>query len=413
MISKYKAVGTMGLAQIIASAAAAYLPAVIAVQAANAMGLPNVALFAGFSMALVISALLGPYAGRLVDRIGGRPVLMLSNIFFAVSLVTLGFAQGLWSLILAYTFMGLGLATGLFEVAFAALVRLFGKEARGTITGLTLIAGFASFVGWTVSVWVEAQYGWRGVCWFWALVHLCIGLPLHALMPTPTLASTRKSDVKADDSQKLSSITTATTTTNTSTAIAVNPRQRRKEIVTGILLAYVFAASAFVGMGLMMHLPRLLQEMGVAVALAFTISSLVGPSQIVGRLIDYFYMQRWHPLISTRWAAVCHPIAAVLLMIFSAPMALVFVLLHGVGNGILIIARGNLPLAIFGSNGYGRRQGWLMMPAKFAQAAAPFLFGLALTEWGANILWLTLALGLSVLGALCLISSKPLHESKS
>lgn len=408
----------MGLAQIIASAAAAYLPAVISVQAANAMSLPNVALFAGFSMALVISALLGPFAGRLVDRLGGRPVLMLSNIFFAVSLVTLGFAQGLWSLILAYTFMGLGLATGLFEVAFAALVRLFGKEARGTITGLTLIAGFASFVGWTVSVWVEAQYGWRGVCWFWALVHLCIGLPLHALMPTPTLASARKTDAQSDDSQPRpfsTSITTTTITTTTTTqaTVDVDPRQRRKAIITGILLAYVFAASAFVGMGLMMHLPRLLQEMGVAVALAFTISSLVGPSQIVGRLIDYFYMQRWHPLISTRWAAVCHPIAAVLLMIFSAPMALVFVLLHGVGNGILIIARGNLPLAIFGSNGYGRRQGWLMMPAKFAQAAAPFLFGLALTEWGANILWLTLAFGLSVMGALCLISSKPQHESKS
>lgn len=400
----------MGLAQIIASAAAAYLPAVISVQAADAMGLPSVALFAGFSMALVISALLGPFAGRLVDRMGGRPVLMLSNIFFAVSLVTLGFAQGVWSLILAYTLMGLGLATGLFEIAFAALVRLFGKQARGAITGLTLIAGFASFVGWTVSVWVEAQYGWRGVCWFWALVHLFIGLPLHALMPTPALTANRKTGAELDDRP---SQITATPTKNTIADMEITPRQRRKEIITSILLAYVFAASAFVGMGLMMHLPRLLQELGVAVALAFTISSLVGPSQIVGRLIDYFFMQRWHPLISTRWAAVCHPIAAVLMMIFAAPMALVFVLLHGVGNGILIIARGNLPLAIFGSNGYGRRQGWLMMPAKFAQAAAPFLFGLALTEWGANILWLTLVLGLSVLTALCLISSKPLHGDKS
>ncbi|MFY9347931.1 MAG: MFS transporter, partial [Orrella sp.] len=88
------------MAQIIASAAAQYLPAVIAVQAARALDLPHVALFAGFSMALVISALLGPFAGRLVDRLGGRPVLMLSNIFFAASLITLGFAQGLWTLIL-------------------------------------------------------------------------------------------------------------------------------------------------------------------------------------------------------------------------------------------------------------------------------------------------------------------------
>ncbi len=392
----------MGLAQIIASAAAQYLPAVIAVQAASALDLPHVALFAGFSIALVISALLGPFAGRLVDRIGGRPVLMLSNIFFALSLITLGFAQGLWTLVLAYVFMGLGLATGLFEVAFAALVRLFGREARTTITGLTLVAGFASFVGWTVSVYVEARYGWRGVCWFWALVHLCIGLPLHAMMPNPSRILASMADTKPKAAEPPKAITT------NSEDIAINPQQRRKEIIVGVLLAYVFAANAFVGMGLMMHLPRLLQEMGVAVALAFTISSFVGPSQVVGRLIDYFYMQRWHPLISTRWAAACHPVAALLLMIFAGPIAFVFVLLHGIGNGILIIARGNLPLAIFGANGYGHRQGWLMMPAKFAQAAAPFLFGLALTEWGANILWLTLALGLSVLVALCLISTQPL-----
>ena len=392
----------MGLAQIIASAAAQYLPAVIAVQAASALNLPHVALFAGFSIALVISALLGPYAGRLVDRLGGRPVLMLSNIFFAVSLITLGFAQGLWTLVLAYVFMGLGLATGLFEVAFAALVRLFGREARSTITGLTLVAGFASFVGWTVSVYVEARYGWRGVCWFWALVHLCIGLPLHAMMPTPSRILANMADIKPKATEPPKAITT------NSEEITINPQQRRKEIIVGVLLAYVFAANAFVGMGLMMHLPRLLQEMGVAVALAFTISSFVGPSQVVGRLIDYFYMQRWHPLISTRWAAACHPVAALLLIIFAGPIAFVFVLVHGIGNGILIIARGNLPLAIFGANGYGRRQGWLMMPAKLAQAAAPFLFGLALTQWGAHILWLTLALGLSVLVALCLISTQPL-----
>jgi MFS family permease len=338
----------------------------------------------------------------LVDRLGGRPVLMLSNIFFALSLITLGFAQGLWTLVLAYVFMGLGLATGLFEVAFAALVRLFGREARTTITGLTLVAGFASFVGWTVSVYVEARYGWRGVCWFWALVHLCIGLPLHAMMPNPSRIIANMADTKPKATEPPKAITT------NSEDITINPQQRRKEIIVGVLLAYVFAANAFVGMGLMMHLPRLLQEMGVAVALAFTISSFVGPSQVVGRLIDYFYMQRWHPLISTRWAAACHPVAALLLIIFAGPIAFVFVLVHGIGNGILIIARGNLPLAIFGANGYGRRQGWLMMPAKLAQAAAPFLFGLALTQWGAHILWLTLALGLSVLVALCLISTRPL-----
>lgn len=398
MTPKTKAVGAMGLAQIIASAAAQYLPAVIAVQAATAIDLPDVSLFAGFSMALVISALVGPWAGRLVDRLGGRPVLMLSNVFFAIALVMLGFAQGFWGLVAAYGFMGLGLATGLFEVAFAALVRLFGNEARNAITGITLIAGFASLIGWTVSVYVESQLGWRGVCWFWAGVHLVIGLPLHALMPSSHLSTNKRTPSK---NEQQPARTIPITTSHADKA------QKRQALISGILLAYVFAASAFVGMGLMMHLPRLLQELGVAVALAFTIGALVGPSQTIGRLIDYVFMRHWHPLIATRWAALCHPIAAVLLMLFAAPMAFVFVVLHGLGNGILIIARGNLPLAIFGTGGYGKRQGWLMMPAKLAQAASPFVFGLALTEWGANILWMTLGLGLTVLFALCFISTKP------
>jgi hypothetical protein len=108
-------------------------------------------------------------------------------------------------------------------------------------------------------------------------------------------------------------------------------------------------------------------------------------------------------LIGTRLAALAHPLSAIALLIFGAPFAAAAVALHGLGNGILIISRGTLPLALFGAYGYGQRQGWLMMPSRFAQAASPFVFGLALTAWGENVLWLSAALGLSIFGALCLI----------
>ncbi len=401
MNPKTQAVGAIGLAQIIASAPAQYLPAVISTQATTDLNLPEVSLFTGFSLALVVSAMAGPWAGRLVDQLGGRPVLMLSNVFFAISLIILGFAQGVWSLVFAYIFMGVGLALGLFEVAFAALVRLFGRDARNTITGITLLAGFASFAGWTVSVYIQNEFDWRVACWFWAGVHLLIGLPLHAFTPkTQPLAET----------QTLERSTSATALENTPTPEPSPPlthaqqrQEERQATRNSYLLAYMFAASSFVAMGLMMHLPALLQDMGVAFGLAFTIAALVGPAQTLGRLIDYLFMRHWHPLIATRLAALCHPIAAALLMMFAAPMAFLFVLLHGLGNGILIIARGHLPLVIFGTHGYGLRQGWLMLPAKLTQAAAPFAFGLALSEWGANVLWMTLGIGLSVLLSLCLI----------
>ncbi len=412
----YRAVSVTGAAQVIASAGAHYLPAVIALPASQELSLSPAILFAGFSVALGVSALAGPISGKLVDRFGGRPVLMLSNVIFALGLTSLGFAQGMWSVLFAYAILGLGMATGLFEVAFSAIVRLFGKSSRNPITGVTLIAGFASFVAWTVSVYVESKLGWSGVCWFWACVHILVGLPLNALLPSPLTPSAElalQKDSAQDNSKNPSATVTASATASvTASTTAASPPPNPADPapipskVTAFLLAFVFAANSFVGMGLMIHMPRMLEGMGVPLALAFTIGSLVGPSQVLGRLIDFFFMRRWHPLISTRLAALTHPVGGALLLAFGAPFAMAFVILHGIGNGILIIARGTLPLAIFGTKGYGQRQGWLMMPSKFAQAAAPFLFGLALTDWGSNVLWLSWGLGLSVFVALCLISTK-------
>lgn len=407
----YRAVGVTGAAQVIASAGAHYLPAVIAIPASQELGLSPAILFGGFSVALSVSAIVGPVVGKMVDRFGGRPVLMMSNLIFALGLTTLGFAQGMWSVLFAYAVLGLGMATGLFEVAFSAIVRLFGKSSRNPITGVTLIAGFASFVAWTVSVYVDSKFGWSGVCWFWACVHIVVGLPLNALLPSPLSPSTelplpsQTAKSGTDGATPAAATPASTTDSSPASALTTAPAPTPTK-TTAFLLAFVFAANSFVGMGLMIHMPRMLEGMGVPLALAFTIGSLVGPSQVLGRVLDFFFMRRWHPLVGTRLAALTHPIGGALLLAFGAPFAMAFVILHGIGNGILIIARGTLPLAIFGTKGYGQRQGWLMMPSKFAQAAAPFLFGLALTDWGSNVLWLSWSLGLSVFIALCLISTK-------
>ncbi len=323
-------------------------------------------------------------------------MLMLSNVFYAIGLGLLSMADGVTMIVLANVIMGCALAAGQFEAAFATLVRLFGKDSRNAITGITLIAGFASFVGWTVSVQVLDLWGWQGVCRFWAAVHLFIALPLHALIPNAKPVDTvpPKKSSEHKNSQKSSPPTSYQ-------RHASPPIQSNR--TKGLLLAYVFAANAFVGMGLMMHLPGLLQVFGVSMAAAFTIGSLVGPAQVLGRLGDFFVMRRWHPLVGTRLAALTHPVGAALMLVFGTPFAAAFVVLHGTGNGVLIMSRGTLPLAIFGPLGYGRMQGWLMLPAKLAQACAPFLFGMALTHWATATLWMTGLIGLSVFGALLMI----------
>ena len=395
--SVYRAVSVIGLAQIIAHAAANYLPAVIAVSAGEDLGIPSIWIFVGLSLSLAIAGLCGPFAGKLVDRIGGRPILILSNVIFALGFTLLGYAQGLVLLLFAYAVIGFGMAMGLFEVAFASIVRLFGKDSRNAITGISLIAGFASVAGWTLAVFVENHYGWRAVCWFWAGMNLFVALPLNALLPhaehqKDTKTSHAHGLVPSDQSIKDG-----------------QPHSDQKKTVqtTSLLLAFVFAASAFIGVGLMSHLPRLLGDVGVSLAVAFTIGALVGPSQVIGRILDFMFLRRMHPLIGTRIAALIHPIGAIALLVFGAPLAAIFVVMHGLGNGILLISRGPLPLALFGAQGYGQRQGWLMMPSRFAQAAAPFVFGIALTQWGENVLWMTSLLGLSIFAALYLIKITP------
>jgi hypothetical protein len=160
------------------------------------------------------------------------------------------------------------------------------------------------------------------------------------------------------------------------------------------------------------HLPRLLEEAGASPAAAVAAATLVGPAQVAGRLVEFGVLQRFHPLLSARLAAMAHPLGALAIMAFGAPAATVFTVLHGAGNGILTIAKGTLPLAIFGPSGYGLRQGVLMVPARFGQAGAPFLFALLMERYGVSALLLSTTLGLAGLAALlALTASSPAERA--
>jgi hypothetical protein len=151
------------------------------------------------------------------------------------------------------------------------------------------------------------------------------------------------------------------------------------------------------------HLPRVLQAAGVGLVAAVGLGALVGPAQVAGRLLEFGLLRWLHPLLAARMAALGHPLGAALLLGAGAAVAPLFAVLHGAGNGILTIAMGTLPLALFGARGYGARQGWLMLPARAVQALAPFLFGLALQRLGAAALGLSLALSLGAFAALLLL----------
>lgn len=373
----------LGMAQTLAWASSYYLPALLAQPMAQDLGVGTSTIFAGFSLALVVSALFGPAAGHAIDRRGGRPVLLGANLLFAAGLAALALARGPAGLFAAWALIGIAMGSGLYEAAFATLVRLYGQGARGAITGITLIAGFASTVGWPLTAWMEGAWGWRGACWGWAALHLLLGLPLNAWLPR---ASARPSPTHAAAGMAAPSGASV-------------PHARR----TALLLSFVFAATWFTSTAMAAHLPRLLQTQGLPLQAAVAAAALVGPAQVAARLLEFGLLRRMHPLASARLAALAHPAGALLLGWAAGPGGVAFTLLHGAGNGILTIAKGTLPLVLFGSLGYGLRQGVLMVPARVAQALAPLLFGLLLDRWGAAAVAATALLGVASALALWLL----------
>jgi MFS family permease len=375
-------VSALGITQTLAWASTYYLTAVFTDPVSADLHLSRTWFYGSVSAALLLSGLLGPLAGRMIDRYDGRDVLTATNLVFATGLVLLSSATGPVSLVAAWLVLGIGMGFGLYEAAFATVAGLYGREARSAITGITLFAGFASTVGWPLSAVLIDHVGWRGALLAWAGLHLLIGLPFNRLL-VPKSPPPAPVDV----------------------AFGAGPTGTPW---TMIILAGVFGATWFVSTALAAHLPRLLEAMGATPAAAIAAGALVGPAQVTARVAEFGLLRRAAPMVSARLAAGLHPIGAVLLAIIGAPAAIPFVLLHGAGNGMLTIARGTLPLALFGAAGYGLRTGLLAAPARILQGGAPLLFGLVLDR-GGPIAALLLTGSLTGLSLLALLLMKAPH----
>jgi MFS family permease len=330
---------------------------------------------------LLIAACAGPAVGRLIDRRGGRGVLVASNLVLVIGLCVLAGASGVVMLFVAWAVLGIGMALGLYDAGFAALTALYGRDARGPITGVTLFAGFASTVSWPLTAFMNDALGWREACLVWAALNLVLGVPLNRLM-LPRVA--RPVHV----------------------AHAADIRVGWKPYREMLLLAFVFAAGWFVTGAMAAHMPGLLERAGATPAEAVAAGALIGPAQVAARLAEFAILRRVHPLVSARIAVSLHPVGVGVFVLTGVSGAALFVIVYGAGNGLLTIARGTVPLALFGPRGYGERTGLLGAPARAAQAFAPLLFGLLLDAIGLSALIVSAGLCLAALAALLSLREK-------
>ena len=348
----------LGLTQIMAWGSSYYLPAVIAPAVAADTGWPLAWVVGGLSLGLLVAGLISPHVGSSIERRGGRNVLAFSAISIGVGQVGLAIAPNLAAYIIAWLVIGLGMGAGLYDAAFATLGRLYGNSARSAITTLTLFGGLASTACWPISAFLLAEIGWRGTCLVYAAVQILLAFPLY-LVVVPRLPPR----------------TSATEPTETATvATGSNPSW---PIMA--LLAVTITLAAIISSTVSVHLLTILQASGMTLAAAVGLGALVGPAQVTARAVE-MVIARYHHPIWTKLASASFVTIGISSLCMGMPILPVALGFYGAGIGLESIARGTLPLALFGQSGYARLMGRLAMPSLIAQAAAPSI-GALLMQW--------------------------------
>jgi MFS family permease len=347
-------VPVLGVTQILAWGGIYYTPVLIVPMIAREHGWSMSFAMGGFSFALLAAGLSAPYIGRAIDRYGGHVVMTGGSLTGALGLVLITMAEHRVAYVAVWILLGVALSASLYDAAFSSLGRIFGAAARRPITALTLAGGFASTVGWPATHYLTELVGWRGTYLIYAALLVVIAAPLHAfLLPRHRFAveAPPADGVKAPDK--------------------VLPARGWPFI----LVAGGFAVYAFVPSGLAAHLLAIFARSGIDGDTVVWIGALFGPAQVGARVVEFAFGRNLHPLWIARIALTTLFAGFVMIAVFgfSVPAAAAFAIIFGGSNGLITIARGAVPLALFGASGYGRLMGRLAFPFLMVQSAAPLV----------------------------------------
>ena len=380
----WRAVSVLGLTEILSWGALFYPPVLTVPLIAADHGWSLSFAMAGFSVGLFVGGLCSRYVGGAIDRFGGHVVMPFGSLIGAAGLIGLVWAPGATSYFAAWITIGVAMAASLYDPAFATLGRIFGSAARAPITVLTLAGGFASTVSWPATQFLIEAVGWRGAYLVYAALLAGLAAPLHAFaLPREHASAPSRSGAPADKQEK---------TFVPAYGLAF------------VLVATGFASYAFVPSALSAQLLAIFNRFGLAPGTVVAIGMLFGPAQVLARVCELSFARRTHPLWTARFALGLLVTAFVLLALlpFSATLAAVFAVMYGMANGLLTIARGTVPLALFGAAGYGRLMGRIGGPFLVVQAVAPVV-ATYVAEHASDAVGLALVAAFAAIALLCFL----------
>ena len=297
-------------------------PALI-LQWENDLGWSKTEISATFTTALIVSALTAPLAGRLIDLGYGRTLLTGSAFFGGLAVASLSWVESYWTFFGLWLVIGFMMAGCLYEPCFAFVTRTRGMEAKKSITMITLVAGFAGSVSFPTANIVAEEYGWRGSTATFAFLIIAVAVPLFVL---GTRSEQPVSDSKPSPKPKKEA------------------NLSLRQIISGPvfwLLAMSFT-SISVGHGLLInHLLPLLAERSIPSAIAITAASLIGPMQVVGRVVMIFAERHvsMYTVCASTFISMLLGIGALIYAGARQELVFLFVILHGAGYGVTSITR--------------------------------------------------------------------------
>jgi predicted MFS family arabinose efflux permease len=278
-------------------------------------------------------------------------------------LALLTLVETLWQFYAVWAALGLAMSLTLYDAAFALVIRGRDETARAAITAITLVAGFASTIAYPLTAWVSGGAGWRAAVW------VLVALVLLAALPLSAYAARR---LERDASRHAPA----------EAAAGREPRLRHRPGFWPLTIGLGLSALA---VGTMTsHLLPLFAALGVASSSAVLAASLIGPSQVAGRIVLMTAGARG-PVRDLAVAALLGMglAAAILFAAGTFPvMALAFAILHGASYGMVSILRPMVIRETLGPQGFGAVQGAVVRPALLSFAAAPFVAALLADAMG-------------------------------
>lgn len=375
----------LGLSQLVVWGISYYQVGVFGEQIAATHGWNLSYVHGGFSIALLVMGLTSPVIGRAIERHGGRPVMTAGSLTLAIGCVGVALAENLLAYYVAWVVMGVAMRLCLYDAAFAALARIGGPDAKRPIAQITLLGGLASTVFWPIGHTLAEWFGWQGAVLCYAGIAL-LTIPLHLAIPTAKYQAATASEDGAPP-----------------------PAPKATNLVAAWLYAVIVMLTTFLNSAMSAHMIGILAGLGIGAGTAVWISTLRGIGQSSARLGEVIFGRFWSPLTLALGASALLPICFIL-GLFSAEVVAAgigFALFYGAGNGLLTIARGTLPLALFEPSVYGSLVGRLLVPSFLLAAVAPFAYALVIEFLGdAAALWLSFVVGAVILACAIILRAR-------